>query len=146
MSTVASKTFILLLAQGKPLNYIQGTNISLQDVLSQGNRKEFHHIFPKAYLERSANKYKDEQINCLANFSVLARTDNNKIKDQPPSKYRAEMPNDAQILDRILRSHFCPNNMFTDDYDSFLDSRAKWLLKKAKELSHIVCDRTHEQS
>lgn len=138
MSTVATKTFILLLGQGKPLNFIQGTNISLQDVLSQGNRKEFHHIFPKAYLEKLDNKYKDEQINCLANFSVLARTDNNKIKDQPPSKYRAEMPDNDQILEKILESHFCPVNLFKDDYDSFLESRAKLLFKKAKELSQIV--------
>ena len=137
MSTVATKTFILLLAQGKPLNFIQGTNISLQDVLSQGNRKEFHHIFPKAYLENLGSKYKDEQINCLANFSVLARTDNNKIKDQPPSKYCAQMPADNQILEKILATHFCPTNMFADDYDSFLVSRAELLLKKAKELSQV---------
>lgn len=137
MSSVVTKTFILLLAQGKPLNFIQGTNISLQEVLSQGNRKEFHHIFPKAYLESFSNKYKDEQISCLANFSVLARTDNNKIKAQPPSKYRAEMPTDNQVLDRILIAHFCPDNVFTDDYESFLISRSELLLKKAKKLSQI---------
>ncbi|MCF4968929.1 DUF262 domain-containing protein [Nostoc sp. CMAA1605] len=137
MSSVATKTFILLLAQGKPLNFIQGTNISLQEVLSQGNRKEFHHIFPKSYLENLGNKYKDEQINCLVNFSVLARTDNNKIKDQSPSHYRNEMPAEDHILDNILATHFCPTNMFTDDYDSFLVSRAALLLKKAKELSQV---------
>ncbi|MCL6754557.1 DUF262 domain-containing protein [Nostoc sp. CCCryo 231-06] len=137
ISSVATNTFILLLGQAKPLNFIQGTNISLQDVLSQGNRKEFHHIFPKAHLQR-LEKYKDEQINCLANFSVLSRTDNNKIKDQSPSKYRSEMPTDDQILDQILATHFCPINVFTDDYESFLTSRAELLLKKAKELSQVI--------
>lgn len=137
MSSVATKTFILLLAQGKPLNFIQGTNISLQEVLSPGNRKEFHHIFPKAYLESLGNKYKDEQINCLSNFSVLARTDNNKIKDQAPSKYRAEMPANNEILEKILATHFCPTDMFTDDYDKFLVSRSELLLKKAKEISQV---------
>lgn len=137
MSTVATNTFILLLAQGKPLNFIQGTNISLQDVLSQGNRKEFHHIFPKAYLE-SLEKYKDEQINCLANFSLLARTDNNKIRNLSPSKYRTEMPAAEQNFEDIIVTHFCPVNAFTDDYDSFLVSRSELLLQKAKELSKIV--------
>jgi hypothetical protein len=136
-SSVATETFILLLAQGKPLNFIQGTNISLQEVLSQGNRKEFHHIFPKAYLESLTSNYQDEQINCLANFSLLARTDNNKIKDKSPSKYRAEMPADNQILEKILATHFCPTNLFTDDYDKFLLSRAELLLKTAKELSQL---------
>ncbi|MBD2440852.1 hypothetical protein [Nostoc sp. FACHB-110] len=134
-SSVATETFILLLAQGKPLNFIQGTNISLQEVLSQGNRKEFHHIFPKAYLESLGNS--DEKINCLANYSLLARTDNNKIKDKSPSQYRSEMPADNTILEKILSTHFCPTNMFADDYDSFLVSRAELLLIKAKELSQV---------
>lgn len=138
MGSVATNTFILLLAQGKPLNFIQGTKISLQDVLSQGNRKEFHHIFPKAYLE-SLQKYKNDQINCLANFSLLARTDNNKIKNQPPSQYRTEMPANAQTFQEIIATHLCPANAFTDDnYDDFLVSRSEWLLQKAKELSKLV--------
>jgi len=138
MGSVATNTFILLLAQGKPLNFIQGTKISLQNVLSQGNRKEFHHIFLKAYLG-SLQKYKDDQINCLANFSLLARTDNNKIKNQPPSKYRTEMPANAQTFQEIIATHLCPANAFTDDnYDDFLVARAEWLLQKAKELSKLV--------
>lgn len=134
MSSIATKTFILLLAQSRPLNFIQGTNISLENVLSQGNRKEFHHIFPKAYLKSFDDRYKDEQINCLANFSILSRTDNNKIKDQPPSKYRFEMPLDNQVLENILVTHFCSTEMFNDDYDSFLNSRSKVLLERAKRL------------
>ncbi|MFK0731464.1 MAG: DUF262 domain-containing protein [Gloeotrichia echinulata GP01] len=135
MSSIATKTFILLLAKNKPLNFIQGTNISLESVLSQGNRKEFHHIFPKAYLKNMGDKYKDEQINCLANFSILSRTDNNKIKDQPPSKYRSLMPKNEQSLESILATHLCSNDMFNDHYDTFLQSRAELLVKKAEELS-----------
>ena len=137
MSSVATSTFILLLAQGKPLNFIQGTNVSLQKVLSLGNRNEFHHIFPKDYLE-GLNKYKDNQINCLANFSLLARTDNNKIKNLPPSKYRLLMPADTKIFDEIIATHFCPANAFEDDdYESFLRLRSELLLQKAKELSQL---------
>ncbi|MEB3177675.1 MAG: hypothetical protein VKL59_01325 [Nostocaceae cyanobacterium] len=135
MRTIATKTFILILAQSNPLNFIQGTKISLEDVLSQGNRKEFHHIFPKAYLKSFGDKYKDEQINCLANFSILSRTDNNKIKDQPPSKYRSEMPVNNQEFAKILATHFCPDDMVKNDYDNFLQSRAGLLLVRAKELS-----------
>ncbi len=135
MGSIATKTFILLLAQSKPSNFIQGTNISLENVLSQGNRKEFHHIFPKAYLKSLGDRYKEEQINCLANFSILSRTDNNKIKDQPPSRYRSEMPVDNQVLEKILATHFCSTGMFNDDYDSFLKSRAESLVARAEELS-----------
>jgi hypothetical protein len=135
MGSIATKTFILILAQNKPLNFIQGTNISLERVLSQGNRNEFHHIFPKAYLKRLGDKYKDDQINCLANFSILSRTDNNKIKDNPPSRYRSEMSLENQVLQQILATHFCSVDMFNDNYDSFLTSRAELLLARAEELS-----------
>lgn len=47
------------------------------------------------------------------------------------------MPTDNQVLDKILIAHFCPDNVFTDDYESFLISRAELLLNKAKELSQI---------
>ncbi len=135
MSSIATKTVILLLAQNKPLNFIQGTIISLDNVLSKGNRKEFHHIFPKGYLKKLDCNYQDGQINCLANFSILSRTDNNKIKDKAPSQYINEMPSDNQVLANILSTHFCFDEMFKDDYDTFLDKRAQLLLAKAKELS-----------
>lgn len=134
MSSIATKTFILLLAQSKPLNFIQGTKISLENVLSQGNRKEFHHIFPKAYLKSLDDRYRDEQINCLANFSILSRTENNKIKDKPPSKYVAEMPKNDNVIANILATHFCFLDMFKDDYKSFIKSRSELLVKKAEKL------------
>ena len=135
MSSIATKTVILLLAQNKPLNFIQGTIISLDNVLSKGNRKEFHHIFPKGYLKKLDCNYQDRQINCLANFSILSRTDNNKIKDKPPSKYIKEMPTEKQVLADILSTHFCFSEMFNDDYEIFLKKRAELLFAKAKELS-----------
>jgi len=66
---------------------------------------------------------------------ILSRTDNNRIKDQPPSKYRSEMPVDNQVLEKILVTHFCSTEIFNDNYDSFLKSRAELLLARAEELS-----------
>jgi len=75
----------------------------------------------------------------LANFSLLARTDNNKINNQPPSKYRTEMPANVQTFQEIIATHLCPAKAFTDDnYDDFLVARAELLLQKAKELSKLV--------
>ncbi|MBE9231608.1 DUF262 domain-containing protein [Cuspidothrix issatschenkoi LEGE 03284] len=134
MKTIASKTFILLLAQNQPLNFIQGTNISLENVLSQGNLKERHHIFPKAYLKKL--EFEDAKINCLANYTLLARTDNNKIKNSPPSIYRHLMTKDEKDLDKILSSQFCFMEMFDDNYDLFLQKRAKLLCEKALDLTN----------
>ena len=134
MSAIATKAFILLIAREHPLNFIQGTKISLEKVLSIGNRKEFHHIYPKDYLEKLDNCYSKEQINCLANFTILARTDNNKIKNKQPSEYKFLMPQKPEILENILKSHLCDTSVFNDDYDNFLKSRTKLLLEQANTL------------
>jgi hypothetical protein len=137
VSSIATSTLVLLLAENEPLNFIQGTKISLEEVLSQGNRKEFHHIFPKAYL-KGLNSYSDEEINCLVNFSILSRADNNKLKARSPGNYRSEMPTDAQALETIIKSHFCFNEMFNDNYKEFLEKRANLLVGKAQELSQLT--------
>lgn len=134
MSTVATNSFILLLAQNQPRNFIQESEISLEDVLSIGNRKEFHHIFPKAYLGKRGIS-KDKEINCLANFCILSRTDNNTIKDQPPHEYRDQMTQDLQQREIILNSHFLSSNMFDANYYDFLKLRAKLLLNKVEEIT-----------
>ena len=130
LSSVKTTTFILLLAQNNPLNFIQGTKISLGKVLSIGDRNEFHHIYPKDYLQ----KLNKEKINCFANFTFLSRTDNNKIKNKPPSKYKLLMPRDEVTFKNILKTHFCTIEMFDDNYDNFLHLRTQLLLEKAHEL------------
>lgn len=134
MSAIATKTFIILVAREHPLNFIQGTEISLEKVLSIGNRKEFHHIYPKDYLEKVNNKYTKEHINCLANFTILSRTDNNKIKNKSPKDYKLMMPNDNQILENILKTHLCSMDIFKNDYERFLKTRTQLLINKAREL------------
>lgn len=136
MGNIATLTFILMLADSEPLNFIQGTKISLDSVLSLANRSEYHHIFPKAHLEK-LGKYDKIQINCLANFCILSRTDNKQLGGRAPSDYRSEMPEDNEELNKILKSHFCFEEMFNDDYDAFLQKRAKLLVEKARELAGL---------
>ncbi|MCT7958334.1 GmrSD restriction endonuclease domain-containing protein [Laspinema palackyanum] len=136
MSTVITNTFVLLLAEQEPLNFLQGTKISLRKVLSQANRKEFHHIFPRSFL-RSVG-ISDNDINCLANLSILARNDNNRINNSPPNEYRISMPSDPIKFQKIMSTHFCPIEPFLEnDYNRFLERRAELLLQKAKELCDI---------
>ena len=85
-------------------------------------------------MQKHINKYTKEQINCLANFTILSRADNNKIKNKPPSKYKLLMPSDQETLENIVTTHFCTTDMFNDSYDNFLNSRTKLLLEKAQEL------------
>lgn len=134
MNNVNSKSFILLLAQSKPKSFISGNNVSLAEVLSDYNRKEFHHLYPRAYLRTVENAI-NYDINCLANFCFIPRSDNNNLGGDCPSLYRAKMPND---VNEILGHAMCPESLFNDDYNTFISERAELLAQKTSILCETV--------
>jgi hypothetical protein len=132
IGSVSTKTFIALLAQNAPLNFVSGTPVNLRQKLQQYNRKEFHHLMPKAYLTASNQTQKSE--NLLANFCFIARADNRALGGDRPSVYRQKMP---ENVDAILQSHLCPHALFDDNYEAFVTLRAESLANRARELCGI---------
>lgn len=135
LNTVNTKAFLLLLASQAPLNFISGTPVSLDAVLRECNRKEFHHLFPRKYL--TDNGVQAKSINSLANFAIIGRAENNKLGGDPPSEYRKKMPVPDAIVRSILASAICPEALFQDDFDRFTRERADLLTKKARELMRL---------
>lgn len=132
LSTANTRTFILMLACEGPLNFINGAQVSLDPVLRNCNKKEFHHVYPKKFL--SGLKVDNKDINSIVNFAILSKADNNKLTGHAPSVYRTNMPSDQQLLDSILDRSLCPRDMFDDDYGKFFASRAALLVRKANGL------------
>lgn len=130
VGTVNTKTFVLMLANNDPKSFISGGNVRLGDVLKTVNRNEFHHIFPKKYLERlGINK---KRINCVANFCFINNADNQKIKDKDPNVYKALLPSSS--INQILESAICPINSLDLSFDDFLDERITILKTYANKL------------
>ncbi|MCE5341503.1 MAG: DUF262 domain-containing protein [Planctomycetaceae bacterium] len=130
VSSVNTKSFILLLSQFSPKSFISGANVDLEEVLKKANRNEFHHIFPNKYLKRLGTP--QNKINCLANFCFLSNADNQKIKDKAPNEYKTLIPNTT--LKDIMIHALCPENSLDLNFDQFLTDRAKLLLGKVREL------------
>ena len=130
VSSVNTKAFILMLAQFSPKSFLSGANVDLEEVLKRVNRNEFHHIFPRKYLEGKG--VPANRINCLANFCFISNADNQKIKDKAPTEYKALIP--AVTLPQVMEHALCPHDALDMDFDDFLTARADILLKKAKEL------------
>lgn len=129
ISSVNTKTFILLLAQLGPLSFVSGNPVSLSDVLKEYNRREFHHCYPQKYLKDQDRTSSD--INRLANFAFLSRADNRTLGGKAPSEYRGKMPADpSAILDRAA----IPASLFDDDYDQFIAERSEALAGIARKL------------
>jgi hypothetical protein len=131
LNTVNTKTFILMLAQTKPLSFVSGAPVGLEEVLRAYNKTEFHHLYPRSVLKKA--KRDSQEINCLANYCFLSKVDNTVIGGTNPSLYRARMPQDvAEILNRAI----CPLSLFADNFEQFVAARAALLAEKAKSLTN----------
>lgn len=126
---VNSKTFVLLLSQMQPRSFISGSPIDLNVKLKAYNKSEFHHLMPRAFLKEHGNI--SYHPNCLANFCFLSRSENKHLGGERPSAYRSKM---ADNVDEILQSAYCPNSLFEDDFDAFVESRASILTEAAHSL------------
>ena len=133
INSVLTKTFILLLSKNSPINFINGTPIDLAIKLRECNRKEFHHLMPRSFLRESEqNQYHES---CLANFCFISRADNRQLGGERPSIYKQKMTGDT---DKILETHFCPNALFDDNFEQFVNIRSQMLFNAAKNLCGIA--------
>lgn len=129
VNSVNSTTFVLLLAQRNPLNFISGQAVPVADVLREYNRSEFHHMYPRAYLTELGIVAKRQ--NTFVNICFLSKADNTALGGVAPSVYRARMPaNVNEILDHAL----CPPSLFNDDYELFVRERSLLLERAANEV------------
>ena len=135
LSTSNTKTFILMLASEGPLNFINGSPVSVEPVLRNCNKKEFHHVFPRKFLSDAGAHNKD--INSLANFVMLSKADNNKLGGVAPSLYRRAMPTNEESVRLILTKAICPADIFHDDHVRFFEDRVQRLVDKAQELMEL---------
>lgn len=127
-----TRTFILMLANNSPRSFISGSRITVDSVLKTVNRNEFHHIFPKKFLEKNIPQITKKQINCLSNFCFLNNADNQIIKDKDPKKYKHLLP--SEDLEKIMQAALCPIDSLDFEYTKFVNERTKVLCQKAHDL------------
>ncbi len=123
-----ARAMLLLLAQKAPLNLVNANKIDLGEALSQYNLKEYHHVFPRAFLK---NKYENKKINSICNFCFLPSDSNKKILNKAPSDYIVNIVPKDKYSD-ILNSNLLPLKTeiyLKDDYEEFLNQRAQILLQ-----------------
>jgi hypothetical protein len=119
-----TRALLLLLAQKSPLNLVNGARIELGEALSGFNQKEYHHVFPRAFLKKRGVAV--DKMNALCNFCFLPAGSNKKISQRPPSDYIFNLVPEKDRKE-ILESNLMPLRMeiYTqDDYEQFISMRA----------------------
>lgn len=132
INSAAAKATICMLAQRQPKSFLTGTPVDLGTSLAAYNAREFHHIYPKAFL--AAQSIPFHEANVIANVCMLTAQDNKTISDRDPALYFPEIPAsirnvvfDAALIQGEFRSGAKP-------YATFVEARASALAEEARTL------------
>ena len=125
-----SKTMILLLTSMGPHSFLSGAKIDPAKVLKKGSAHEFHHIFPEAYLSKIG--VDKREIGVMANICFLTRSDNNTIKDKPPSVYLSEI--EPNLKATYLKEALCPVDIDSLSFKDLCRKRSELLITRSVEL------------
>nr|VFK66535.1 MAG: hypothetical protein BECKUNK1418G_GA0071005_10976 [Candidatus Kentron sp. UNK]VFK68436.1 MAG: hypothetical protein BECKUNK1418H_GA0071006_100241 [Candidatus Kentron sp. UNK] len=134
-SNPITRAFLLLMAQMTPLDLINGQRIDIWKSLARYNRKEYHHVFPKAFLE--SRGCPNDKMSCVLNFCFLSSDSNKIISNASPSDYFFSHVSE-QDFNKILKSNLLPINKQVykeNDYEGFLEKRSGEVLSKLDELT-----------
>jgi hypothetical protein len=101
-----TRAFFCLLASRAPKYLENGEPIPLKGAISFANRKDRHHIFPRAQLQ---DRFSPRVYNSLCNICFLVSRDNQKIGMRLPRRYLADYRDyGRQRFRRVMRSHLIP--------------------------------------
>ena len=120
---------------------LRGACLDLHDAapLSPSNLKgrEYHHIFPKAFLRTQGHP--ESEADRALNAVLITRRTNRVIQARDPRRYLHEVADGATLgeeeLIRRLNSHLIPTDeLLSGDYDAFIDARARLVVEGATRL------------
>jgi len=130
-----TRAFLLLMAQRHPLDLTKNTSIDLASSLSKYNRKQYHHIFPNAFLKGQGLTH--DLIFTLANFCFLPADSNKKISRKSPSDYFVTLvPQEG--FNEILSSNLMPlerDIYASNNYQMFLDQRVDLIISEIDRIT-----------
>lgn len=149
LNQAAVAAFYLFLKSRKPKYLDVGYNIPAEAV-AISNRKDRHHIFPKALLSRK--KIKSKWNNSLLNICLLAAYENQLISDDKPSNYLGEYSR-RRHFKKVMRSHLIPikpdsgvwENNLRIGFKTFLNERAQLILNSISKIADIKKNKLFEQ-
>lgn len=131
-----TRAFLLLMAQHQPVDLTNNIKIDIVISLSEYNRKQYHHIFPNAFLKTQG--FPQTKIFSISNFCFLPANSNKKISKKKPSDYFFNLIPQTEF-NEILASNLIPlkKDLYqNDNYNDFLDKRAELIINEIDKLTN----------
>jgi hypothetical protein len=131
-----TRAFLLLMAQRNPTDLVKNIKVDISQALSKYNRKQYHHIFPNAFLKKQG--FPHVKIFSLVNFCFLPADSNRKISKKSPSYYFFNLIPQTDF-NEILTSNLIPikKDIYqNDNYNDFLIKRAELVVNEIDKVTN----------
>ena len=132
-----SKTLLCIMAYHQPKSFETNAIVHLDNSwLKQSNSKNYHHFFPKAYLEKQGIDY--WKANSVVNIAIVDDSLNKKdIRAKAPSVYMKSFSKKNDDIANTMKTHLIGDldefGIMNNNYDLFLEKRGNWLLKEIRK-------------
>lgn len=135
------KSILCLLVYNQPRSFdTDGIVILDNSNLKIASSRNYHHFFPKKYLEVH---HKDAEANLIPNITLIDGYSNkHKIGKKPPSEYISMFSEDNSQLENTLRSHLINDivdfGIESNDYNMFINKRASEISNALSKKLNLV--------
>ena len=140
------KAILCVLAHKEPKSFLDNSIVRLDNAfLKQANSKNYHHFFPKSWLEKQGEEW--WRINHVANITLVDDFLNKRvIRAQSPKTYMKAFLTKNPEIEKCMSTHLIKLNgsfgVLTDDYEKFFKARCKAI---SRELSKLIIPQDIDQ-
>lgn len=135
-------SFFLLLSQRQPRYMESGNTMPLDKTAAMANRKDKHHIFPKALLGK--NSFSPHEANSLCNICYIVAEENQSIGCNSPVIY-LEGYKRRKYFAKVMKSHLIPYKSNSGlweynvrkGYKLFCKQRLEWISREFEKIAGI---------
>jgi hypothetical protein len=135
------KSLLSIYAYHEPKSFIDGSKVNINNAwLKIASSRNYHHFFPKAYLEKKINDWDNRLFwtNHILNITIVDDYLNKReIGAKAPSVYMHKFDKHNPELAETMKTHLINDldafGIWEDDYDAFLNNRAKALSREIRK-------------
>lgn len=132
-SSAFVKGVLCILASKHPLSFKTGVEVTIDNAwLTQGNSKNYHHFFPKKYMEKNHPSIDAALVNHIANITIVdSHLNKNEIRAKGPFEYMPAFARENSDIENTMKTHLISYGekdefgILSDDYDKFFTGRLK---------------------
>lgn len=128
------KAILCLFAKQKPKSFDNNLDVIIDNSwLKIASSKNYHHFFPKSWLEKNKKDCDYFNVNHIVNITIVDDFLNkNVIRAKSPANYMKDFNKKNDDLYDTMKTHFIDiekDGIWENDYDVFYDNRLKRITK-----------------